>query len=1050
MGSDARPSRAQSESAATPSAAVRVGDPSGADLATVAGSYELHVLPEKARSNPTPGSNPHDENRLNDAEPPAPLSPSGQNMSRAPLLVRSSPAQGTGSYGGLPIMSLSSSPGSDTDHDHVTNLLQRNTRKGKSRLRDSEPAASHSRTSLHRYRDDSVQSEPIRTSRSRRRSVKEGSSSRALDETFGEEVDSGLEPRFNASSAAPTGAGVSSIFESLHSSSSSSRLEEEDDEESSESDDLHDLKTNGHQPSDNSPYAQVRASVAATDDTSLSINTPRMWILSILFAILGSSTNLFFSLRYPSVSITPIIALLLVHPLGLLWDQVLKRADDPVETFVHGAAQPNGDHSTTSTHANGSRPGSAHALPSLPLKRSWKGRSRLWLAQGRWNEKEHCCVYISSNVSFGFAFATDVIVEQTKFYHQDLGVTYQILLTLSTQILGYALAGLTRQYLVRPSGMIWPATLVSTAMFSALHKDQNKPADGWTVSRSRFFVLVLCGSFAFYFLPGLLMPALSYFSVITWFAPNNVVVANLFGIASGLGLFPLTFDWAQIAYIGSPLVTPFWAALNIIGGLVLVMWIAAPLMYYANVMYSAYMPILSSAVFDNKGKPYDVSKILTDNFVFDEEAYQKYSRVFLPITYVLSYALQFAALTALISHTALWHGKDIMKQWRRSWAEIRKKQETGYEPLPGSADGNGTSAPSRTGTRSSTTSEPELEDLLTSEDVHNRLMRQYDDVPILWYILTGVSMTAIGIFVVEYYPIHLPWYGLLLALSIGAVLFIPIGIVMAITNQQSSLYLICQLICGVAFPGRPVANMVFTTYGYITSTQGLKFSSDLKLGHYMKIPPKILFNLQLSATIISSLTQIGVLNWMLAFIPGICTPQAINGFTCPIARVHFNGSILWGVVGPRRFFGPDALYRPLVWAFLVGAVAPIVLWYLARNHRKSILRKVNLAVVFGSLSWIPPATGLNFSVWGIVCYVFNYEIRRRKTAWWKKYNMTLSAALDSGLAVGLVVIFFGIVFPGWMDGFKWWGTEVYKQGCDWRACSYKTAPDGDRFGPHKW
>lgn len=40
----------------------------------------------------------------------------------------------------------------------------------------------------------------------------------------------------------------------------------------------------------------------------------------------------------------------------------------------------------------------------------------------------------------------------------------------------------------------------------------------------------------------------------------------------------MTFDWAQIAYIGSPLVVPFWAALNIIGGLVVVMWFAAPLM----------------------------------------------------------------------------------------------------------------------------------------------------------------------------------------------------------------------------------------------------------------------------------------------------------------------------------------------------------------------------------------------------------------------------------------------------------------------------------------
>jgi hypothetical protein len=104
---------------------------------------------------------------------------------------------------------------------------------------------------------------------------------------------------------------------------------------------------------------------------------------------------------------------------------------------------------------------------------------------------------------------------------------YQVLLILSTQILGYSLAGLTRRYLVRPSGMIWPSTLVSTAMFTALHKDENKPADGWTISPRKFFTRVFSGSVAFYFLPGLLFPALSYFSVITWFAPKNVIIANL-------------------------------------------------------------------------------------------------------------------------------------------------------------------------------------------------------------------------------------------------------------------------------------------------------------------------------------------------------------------------------------------------------------------------------------------------------------------------------------------------------------------------------------------
>lgn len=296
------------------------------------------------------------------------------------------------------------------------------------------------------------------------------------------------------------------------------------------------------------------------------------------------------------------------------------------------------------------------------------------------------------------------------------------------------------------------------------------------------------------------------------------------------------------------------------------------------------------------------------------------------------------------------------------------------------------------------------------------------------------------------YPTHLPWYGLLLALGITSIFFIPVGIIMAVTNQHSSLYLICQLLCGMVFPGRPVANMIFVTYSYISSAQGIKFSSDLKLGHYMKIPPRILFGVQMVATVVSSMTQIGVLNWMFTHIPNICTPQALNGFNCPIARVHFNGSILWGVVGPQRFFGPGGLYRPLVWAFLLGAIAPLGAWALGRRSKKNFWRKVNFPILFGSLSWIPPATGLNFSIWALVCFAFNYVIRRRQTAWWEKYAMTLSAALDSGLAFGVVVVFFAFIYPGWATGFQWWGTEVYKQGCDWIACAYQRLEPGQKFG----
>jgi hypothetical protein len=647
-------------------------------------------------------------------------------MSKAPLFLRSSPGFGTGSYGAVPVgVSTENSDEEETEdvrrrRNHkpsgLRNAVGTSGRRNSKRGRSSSGISSTSNPkSLH-----SIQS------RTPRYKDNESEEDAGIGDNVGLEARYGVGGIFIPNEMGYDGANVKVGGESSSPVGLEDALTDDDECESDDED-----------PPDNSPYAQVRASVSAVDNTALSINTPRMWTLSTIFAILGSSTNLFFSLRYPSVSITPVIALLLVHPLGLLWDQLLKRTEDPEESFVDGVRV---------TDANAS----FEHIPGASVSTSKLRSLRMWLAQGHWNEKEHSCVYISSNVSFGFAFATDVIVEQTQFYDQKVTILYQLLLILSTQILGYSFAGLARRFLVRPGGMIWPGTLMSAAMFTTLHKEENTIANGWKVTRWKFFFIVWLSAFLFYFLPGLLFPALSYFSVVTWIWPKNVVVANLFGVASGLGLFPVTFDWAQIAYIGSPLLTPFWAAMNVVGGLVLVMWIIAPIAYYNNFFFSSYMPILSSSVFDNTGHIYDVSKILTPDFLFDKTAYQNYSRVFLPITYVLSYGLQFAALASLLSHTACWHGKDIWKQWKRSLKEVEGEAKTSYGSLDGSngvADAQ-TTALGRNGRRLDR-SDSNMDNIISQEDVHNRLMRRYKDAPLSWYFITFVSMTAVGIFVVE-------------------------------------------------------------------------------------------------------------------------------------------------------------------------------------------------------------------------------------------------------------------------------------------------------------
>lgn len=62
--------------------------------------------------------------------------------------------------------------------------------------------------------------------------------------------------------------------------------------------------------------------------------------------------------------------------------------------------------------------------------------------------------------------------------------------------------------------------------------------------------------------------------------------------------------------------------------------------------------------------------------------------------------------------------------------------------------------------------------------------------------------------------------------------------------QSPGLNIITEYIMGVILPGEPIANVCFKTYGYISMSQAVSFLSDFKLGHYMKIPPRSMFIVQ--------------------------------------------------------------------------------------------------------------------------------------------------------------------------------------------------------------
>jgi hypothetical protein len=82
-------------------------------------------------------------------------------------------------------------------------------------------------------------------------------------------------------------------------------------------------------------------------------------------------------------------------------------------------------------------------------------------------------------------------------------------------------------------------------------------------------------------------------------------------------------------------------------------------------------------------------------------------------------------------------------------------------------------------------------------------------------------------------------------------------------------------------------------------------------------------------------------------------------------------------------------------------------------------------LIFSGLGLIPPATAVNYVPWAIIGFLFQYVIRRKYFAYWAKYNCTsdiktsivsmmadsssldvLSAALDAGTAIGIILVYF--------------------------------------------
>ena len=341
--------------------------------------------------------------------------------------------------------------------------------------------------------------------------------------------------------------------------------------------------------------------------------------------------------------------------------------------------------------------------------------------------------------------------------------------------------------------------------------------------------------------------------------------------------------------------------------------------------------------------------------------------------------------------------------------------------------------------------------LKDESDVHSRLMQAYPEVPHWWYALLGMVMVIFLFITVEVYPTELPVWGVCVALLLSGLLAIPTGMIQAITNQQIALNVMYEFLAGYLLPGKPVAVMLFKSIAFTGTNQSVGFCGDLKLGHYMKIPPRIMFFAQVISAFVVAVTVTLVQEWMFANVVDICQPHQPHSFTCPSTTVFATASLLWGGVGPQRIFSVGARYNSFLWFFFLGAVLPIPFYYLARRFPLSYWRYINIPVFFGGLSAMPPASGINYSSWLLVGFFFQWFMRRYHFRWWTRYNYILAAGLDAGVALSLFFIFLTLQLPkGGSITLNWWGNTAWQNTADVLGTPYRMMPPGQTFGPSTW
>lgn len=119
-----------------------------------------------------------------------------------------------------------------------------------------------------------------------------------------------------------------------------------------------------------------------------------------------------------------------------------------------------------------------------------------------WNRKEHTAAVLMASAASVSALSTEALAVQKLWYGGYPNQVAGIFITLSSQLIGYGVAGMMRHILVHPTSMLWPINLPITSVMETLHKPKAE-----TKGRFKWFWVVFVAIFCWEWFPEVCFPA---------------------------------------------------------------------------------------------------------------------------------------------------------------------------------------------------------------------------------------------------------------------------------------------------------------------------------------------------------------------------------------------------------------------------------------------------------------------------------------------------------------------------------------------------------------